>query len=159
MEELDLIEIIERVMENDNEALVFMHKKFRNLLFKYASFLSMNIDEIISEFDLIIMSIYKAGITEDKKILTYIKTAFKNLKNKNKREVSKLFFEDLKNDLDTHIYFLDIIKDCNKEMKILLKLRFVDQYNYEEIGNMYGITRQCVHKKIRRELNKLKEVI
>ncbi len=158
MEDLKLIDIMRMIINNDVEALEFMHKKFKNLLLKYANFLSMTIDEVTSEFDLIIINIYFAGIYEDKKILKYIKTAFVNLKNIDKR---KLFFtfEDSCNYLETEIYFTDMIKNCDYETKKLLKLRFVEQYSYKEIGEMYGVSKQCIYKKIRRALKKLEKFV
>lgn len=158
MDNLKLIDIIKKIMNNNEEALEFMHEKFKNLLIKYANFLSMSITEITSEFDLIIINIYNAGINDDKKILKYIKTAFVNLKNTDKNKIF-FYFEDTRHYLETELYFMDIIKNCDCKTKKLLKLRFINQYSYKEIGEIYGVTRQCVYKKIKRALKDLEKII
>lgn len=158
MEELSLIEIIEKVMKNDNEALTFIHKKFRYLLFKYANFLCMDIDEIISEFDLILIKIVNADIRDDSKILSYIKTAFKNLPRMEKKQIT-YNLENKSEILETNIIFNDLIKDLSIDEKKLLTLKFVEQYNFSEISKQYNVTRQAIQQRFKLILKKLQQVV
>ncbi|MGL4655503.1 MAG: hypothetical protein ACRCWM_06455 [Sarcina sp.] len=162
MEFYNLYDMIKKVMENDWEALEDLHKQFNPLLNKYAYFFNTDKNNLISEFDLILINIYKKDIKDDLKILKYIKTAFKNYRKFQELASSEIFeFQTLKSEQDdiTDIFFEDLIKSFNEDTKHLLNLKFKSQYTNSEIAREYGVTRQYIHKKIKLSLNLLKELI
>lgn len=162
MNSYNLFKLISDVMENKTEALDKLHTKFNPLLNKYAVLFGIEKEELISEFDFIIVKIYNTKIKEDTKILKYIKIVFKNYKKFQKSEIiNTLESENLSNEIDvvSDLFFDDLIKSFNENVKDILNLRFKNQYTYEEIANVYGVSRQYIYKKIKTSLSLLKETL
>lgn len=148
---------ITNIMHDDLESLNSLHKTFKPLLLKYSSFLSLDINELISELDLIFIKIYKAGIIEDIQILKYIKVSFKNYK-KFKISESDLFPNfDLTTELESNFLFYDLIKDFNEKTQKILELKFLKQYTNSEIANHLGVSKQYISKKLNSTLNDLQK--
>lgn len=149
---IKLFNLIELVMENDLSALEEIHRKFKPIILKYSTLLDLSVDEVQSEFDLILIKIYKVNIINEFRILKYIKTSFKNLKKKNNFVIN---LDEPFCMLDSNLIFFDIIDNLDDEIKKIFKLRFLDNYKLSEIGEIYGVSRQCIDKKIKRELKKI----
>lgn len=148
---------INNIMHDDLESLNSLHKTFKPLLLKYSSFLSLDINELISELDFIFIKIYKAGIIDDFQILKYIKVSFKNYK-KFKISESDLFPNfDLTTELESNFLFYDLIKDFNGKTQKILELKFLKQYTNSEIANHLGVSKQYISKKLSNTLNDLQK--
>lgn len=157
-DDLTIYNLIENAINNDYEALNNLHEKFKPLLLKYASFLCMSIEEIISEFDLVIIKIYKANIIDDIKILSYIKTTFKNLQRLEKKQFV-FNCEEEEISLNSNLIFFDLIKGLGKEEQDFLTLKFIDGYNFSDIAKRYNVTRQAIQQRFKGIFKSLKKVI
>lgn len=157
-DELTISGLIKCALDNDYKALNKLHEKFKPLLLKYASFLGMNIEEIISEFDLLIIKIDKANLIDDIKILSYIKTSFKNLQRVEQKQFV-FNYENQEANLNSNVIFFDLIKDLDEKEQEFLMLRFIEGYTFSDIGKKYDVTRQAVQQRFKYILKKLKKLI
>lgn len=148
---------INNIMHDDLDALNSLHKTFKPLLLKYSSFLSLDINELISELDLIIIKIYKAGITEDFQILKYIKVSFRNYKKFKISESCIIPNFDLTTELGSDLLFFDLIKDFNGKTQKILELKFSKQYTNSEIADYVGVSKQYISKKLNTTLQYLQK--
>lgn len=149
----NLFELIEGMMGNEIDDLEELHKRFKPIILKYSALLELSVAEIQSEFDFILINIYKAKITDELKILNYIKTAFKNLRKQKYLKINK---EESFCVLNSNLIFFDTISNLNDEMKEIFKLRFLYSYRLSEIGALYGVSRQCIDKKIKNEFKNIR---
>lgn len=157
-DELTIRDLIKSAANNNYDALNKLHEKFKPLLLKYASFLCMNIEEIMSEFDLLIMKIDKANLIDDIKILSYIKTSFKNLQRVEQKQFV-FNYENQEANLNSNVIFFDLIKDLDEKEQEFLMLRFIEGYTFSDIGKKYDVTRQAVQQRFKYILKKLKKLI
>ena len=154
MIKMTLNKLINNIFENDLGSLNEMHERFKPLILKYSMLLGIKYDELVSEFDMILLKIYKNEIEDEFKILKYIKTSFRNIKEVTLRGLDSLEHGKI-DELYSDIIFFDLIKDLSLDEQKILELRFYKQYTFAEIGLCIGATKQAAHQRIKRAVKKI----
>lgn len=155
--ELSIWELINLVKKNDIDALEILHAKFRPLILKYSNLYNLSVDEIKSEFNMIIFKIALLNIIADEKILKYIKVSMIHLE-----KLTNIDSKDLKDlvknvELETNLFFEDIIKDINGVTQQMIRMRYLEGLTVENIAQEFQISKQAVSQRINRELKKIRK--
>ncbi|WP_066869746.1 RNA polymerase sigma factor [Clostridium mediterraneense] len=156
-----IYELILRVKDNDYLALEILHNKFRPLIVKYSILLNISFDEVQEEFDLIIFKLSSKGISDESKLLKYIKVSLMHIKKFSACNDYEEYPENILGDTDveTNVFFDAILKDLNKITREMIRLKFIEQYTCQEISEKYGLSKQAVSKRINTGLNTLKNML
>lgn len=170
--ELPLIDYVKKSKQNDQPSLEFLIQKFQPLLIKYALKLT-DFEDAKSELVLHLIKtiqkipLEKATFTEDRYILSYIKTSIErqyiNISSK-QRTLSIKEFSQFKEDAaidynKSNIIFYDLIKNLSAKEQLILEMKFVYNCTNTEISRNLNLSRQNVQACLTRVLIKLRKQI
>lgn len=160
---MDLLELISRAQEHDNEAILSLFQKFKSLILKYTYLL--NYDDAKSDLDLFFLElIFKISLKDfigrasNYRLLSYIKQSIHRYyiflsKQKTEYQIHNLLSEELPtytpyNATDNTIIheFIELQSPIDRK---IIKYRYWG-YSNAEIGQKLNLSRQSIHRHIQK---------
>jgi len=162
---------IEKIIKGDEKAFLIIYNHYKNYIFKNCYICTFSKDEAMDLFQEIWLKIY-FGIKKlrniekiDEWIKTIVRNTIINYKKKEK-QINTTSIDNLKFLVDNensfkHIEIKDefehILKNCSKDERYILYLKFYEGATIEEISKVFRISKSAVKMRIHRILRRLKE--
>ena len=152
-------ELIAAIINNDENSLNEFLKKYDKLILNYVLNYNLEKDDI-EDF---IYNIIINDKLEIDNLSAYLKKALKNFSYKKSLEVKTLELDDnyisYVENYDANINFHKLISRFDEFTRKILILRFKYDYTYEQIGNLFGISKVAILKRIKKSCEILKREI